>query len=118
MGLILSDAHRRRGLIGIGLAVLSSASFTVSTVAAVWSYEGGGEPLAAITIRFAGAIVVLISVMKLLGIPFWLPRRQRMLSLGLGCLLSLQSYCLYNSFAQIPVGLTFSIFYIYPMLSR
>ncbi len=110
------DAHRRRGLTGIGLAVLSSASFTVSTVATVWSYEGGGEPLAAITIRFAGAIVVLAGVLRLVGIPLWLPPRQRMLALGLGCLLSLQSYCLYNSFALIPVGLTFAIFYIYPML--
>lgn len=116
MSLLPTDPVRRRGLIGIGLAVLASASFTVSTVVTVWSYDGGGEPLAAITIRFAGAIIVLASVMKLIGIPFRLPPRQRILSLGLGCLLSVHAYCLYNSFAQIPVGLTFSIFYIYPML--
>ncbi len=116
MPLIPTEPARRRGMFGIGLAVLSSAAFTGSTVATVWSYEGGGEPLAAITIRFAGAIIVLVGVMRLLGIPFMLPPRQRLFSLALGCLLSVQSYCLYNSFALIPVGLTFSIFYIYPML--
>ena len=116
MPLVPTEPARRRGLFGIGLAVLSAAAFTISTVATVWSYEGGGEPLAAITVRFAGAIVVLVGVLYLLRIPFMLPPRQRLFSLALGCLLSIQSYCLYNSFAHIPVGLTFAIFYIYPVL--
>lgn len=116
MSLLPTDPMRRRGLIGIGLAVLASASFTGATVTTVWSYEGGGEPLAAITIRYVGAIIVMVSVLKMVGIPLRLPPRQRMFALGLGCILSVQSYCLYNSFAHIPVGLTFAIFYIYPML--
>ncbi len=111
-----AQSEHGRVLLGIALAVVSASAFTASTVATVWSYDGGAEPLAAITIRFAGAIVVLVALMKAFGVPLGLPPRRRYLALGLGCILSIQSWCLYNSFFHIPVGLTFTIFYVYPIL--
>ena len=50
------------------------------------------------------------------GIGFTLPRRERLISLALGGLAAVQAYCLYTSIAHIAVGLTFAIFYIYPIL--
>ena len=115
MASLLADPTRRRGLAGIALAVGATLTFTASTVAAVFSYEGGGEPLAAISARYIGAMLVFIPLLHFTGIGFHLPRRERLISLGIGVLAATQAWCLYNSIAHIPVGLTFSIFYIYPI---
>ncbi len=113
---VLADPVRRRGLAGVALAVGAALTFTASTVAAVISYEGGGEPLAAITSRYIGAMVVFALLLQFSGVGFFLPRRAGLISVALGCLAGVQAYCLYNSMAHIAVGLTFSIFYIYPVL--
>ena len=112
---MLADPARRRGLAGVALAVGATLTFTASTVAAVFSYEGGGEPLAAITARYIGAMLVFVPLLHFSGIGFRLPRRERLVSLGIGVLAAIQAWCLYNSIAHIPVGLTFAIFYIYPI---
>ena len=106
---------RRRGLAGIALAAGAALTFTASTVAAVFSYEGGGEPLAAISARYIGAMLVFLPLLYFSGTGFNLPRRERLISLALGVLAAVQAYCLYNSIAHIAVGLTFAIFYIYPI---
>ena len=113
---LLADPVRRRGLIGVALAIGATITFTASTVGAVFSYEGGGEPLAAISSRYIGAMLVFIPLLHFSGIGFSLPRRERAVSLALGGLAAVQAYCLYNSIAHIAVGLTFAIFYIYPIL--
>ena len=113
---LLADPVRRRGLIGVALAVGATLTFTASTVGAVFSYEGGGEPLAAISSRYIGAMLVFIPLLHFSGIGFALPRRERAISLALAALAAVQAYCLYNSIAHIAVGLTFAIFYIYPIL--
>ena len=113
---ILDDPARRRGLVGIALAVAAALTFTASTVAAVFSYEGGGEPLAAISSRYIGAMLVFLPLLYFSGTGFTLPRRERLISLALGGLAAIQAYCLYTSIAHIAVGVTFAIFYIYPIL--
>ena len=113
---LLEDPARRRGLVGVALAVGATLTFTASTVAAVFSYEGGGEPLAAISARYIGAMLVFVPLLHFTGIGFALPRRERLISLALGSLAAIQAYCLYTSIAHIAVGLTFAIFYIYPIL--
>ncbi len=113
---LLDDPARRRGLAGIALAVGATLTFTASTVAAVFSYEGGGGPLAAISARYAGAMLVFVPLLHFTGVGFALPRRERLISLALGGLAAIQAYCLYTSIAHIAVGLTFAIFYIYPIL--
>ena len=113
---LLADPVRRRGLAGIALAVGAALTFTASTVGAVFSYEGGGEPLAAISSRYIGAMLVFVPLLHFSGVGFTMPRRERLISLALGALAAVQAYCLYNSIAHIAVGLTFAIFYIYPIL--
>ena len=113
---LLADPARRRGLAGIALAVGAALTFTASTVGAVFSYEGGGEPLAAISSRYVGAMLVFVPLLHFSGVGFTLPLRERLISLAIGALAAVQAYCLYNSIAHIAVGLTFAIFYIYPIL--
>lgn len=112
----MEGAEGRRRILGVCVALVSAVAFTGTTVSAVISYEGGGEPFSAITVRFLGATVVLYALTRLAGPGFAMPGRQRAVALGLGGVLALQSYFLYNAFAEIPIGLALIIFYVYPML--
>lgn len=109
------ESEARRRILGVCVVLLSAVTFTGTTVSAVVSYEGGGEPFSAITVRFLGATVVLYALTRMAGLGFAMTPRQRAIALGLGAVLALQSYLLYNAFAEIPVGLALIIFYVYPM---
>jgi drug/metabolite transporter (DMT)-like permease len=106
----------RRLLAGAGLALLSSLGFSALTIFAVLTYREGANPLAAVIVRFPGAIIVLIVLLLTSGISMRLKRRETMICWGLGVLLGGQSYALYKSFEIIPVALTMIIFYVYPLI--
>ena len=50
----------RRLLAGAGFALLSSLGFSALTIFTVLAYREGVNPLAAVIVRFPGAIIVLI----------------------------------------------------------
>ena len=102
--------------LGIGLALLSALGFSGTTASAVFAYEASANPITVITIRFLGGAVFLGLLLSLTGAPLGLPSRDRWLSLALGLFLGGQSFWLYSSFEQIPVGLTMTIFYAYPLM--
>jgi drug/metabolite transporter (DMT)-like permease len=106
----------RNFLAGAGLALLSSLGFSALTIFAVLSYREGANSLAAVLVRFPGAIIVLIVLLLVSGVSMRLKRRDMLVCWGLGALVGGQSYTLYESFAVIPVGLTMVIFYIYPLI--
>ncbi len=106
----------RRLLAGAGFALLSSLGFSALTIFAVLAYREGVNPLAAVIVRFPGAIIVLIVILLVSGVSMRLPRRDVLICWGLGVLLGAQSYTLYKSFELIPVGLTMIIFYVYPLI--
>ncbi len=106
----------RRLLAGAGFALLSSLGFSALTIFAVLAYREGVNPLAAVIVRFPGAIIVLIVILLISGVSMRLKRRDMLVCWGLGALVGGQSYTLYESFAVIPVGLTMVIFYIYPLI--
>ena len=105
-----------RVVLGLGLALLSALSFSGTTISTVIAFEGGASPLSAVTVRFPGAIVVLVVLMRLTAARLALPPRQRWFAFGIGLLLAVQSFTLLTSFAHIPAGLTMIIFYVYPLL--
>jgi drug/metabolite transporter (DMT)-like permease len=111
----MTDVSRRHW-IGIGLVLLSAVCFSATSASAVISYKAAANPIAVITIRFLGGIILLSLLLKFTGAPLVLPSRDRWLALGLGVLLAGQSFFLYSSFELIPVGLTMIIFYIYPLM--
>jgi uncharacterized membrane protein len=81
----------RRFLVGAGLALLSAMSFSALTIFAVLSYREGVSPLAAVLIRFPGAIVVLVVILLASGTSMRLPWRDTWICWGLGLLLGGQS---------------------------
>jgi drug/metabolite transporter (DMT)-like permease len=111
----MNDASRRQWL-GIGLVLTSAVFFSATSAFAVISYQGAANPIAVITVRFLGGIVLLALLLKIIGTPMVLPSRDRWMALGLGVFLAGQSFFLYSSFELIPVGLTMIIFYIYPLM--
>ncbi len=106
----------RRLLAGAGLALLSSLAFAALTVSAVLAYREGADPMAAVIIRFPGAIVVLMALLLISGKTMRLGRRDTLVCWGLGILVGAQSFTLYKSFELIPVALTMVIFYVYPLI--
>ncbi len=111
----MNEASRRHWL-GIGLVLLSAVSFSATSASAVISYQGAANPIAVITVRFLGGIVLLALLLKFTGKSMGLPSRHRWMAIGLGVFLAGQSFFLYSSFELIPVGLTMIIFYIYPLM--
>lgn len=106
----------RQLLAGAGFAILSALGFSALTITAVLAYREGANPMAAVIIRFPGAIVVLIVILLASRASMHLPRRDMLACWGLGVLVGAQSFTLYKSFELIPVGLTMIIFYIYPLI--
>lgn len=106
----------RRHWLGIGLILLSAVCFSATSASAVIAYQGSANPIAVITVRFLGGIVLLALLLKFTGAPLVLPARDRWMALALGVLLAGQSFFLYSSFELIPVGLTMIIFYVYPLM--
>lgn len=106
----------RRLLAGAGFAFLSALGFSTLTIAAILAYREGANPLAAVIIRFPGAIIVLIVILLVSGVSMRLARRDMLICWCLGALVGAQSYTLYKSFEVIPVGLTMIIFYVYPLI--
>ena len=96
--------------------MLSSLGFSALTIFAVLAYREGVNPLAAVIVRFPGAIIVLIVILLVSGVSMRLPRRDMLICWGLGVLVGAQSYTLYKSFEVIPVALTMIIFYVYPLI--
>ncbi len=72
----------RRLLAGAGFALLSSLGFSALTIFAVLAYREGVNPLAAVIVRFPGAIIVLIVILLVSGVSMRLPRRDVLISAG------------------------------------
>ncbi len=91
-------------------------SFSALSISAVLTFREGTNPLAAVIVRFPGAIIVLAAIVLISRVSIRLPRRETLICLTLGAILGAQSYTLYKSFELIPVALTMVVFYIYPIL--
>lgn len=107
---------RRRRLLGIGLALLSAASFGVMPVLAKVVYDDGAEPIAVLAIRFALAAVVLLVLVRLRreGLPRGRPAAALV---GLGAVGYVgMSLCYFFALERISAGLTALLLYFYPAL--
>ena len=111
-----ADERRRRRLLGVGLALVSAASFGVMPVLTKIVYEDGAEPIGVLAVRFAIAAAVLQVLARLRG-----ERRPagRVLVIlaGLGGVGYVgQSLCYFFALERISAGLTALLLYFYPAL--
>ncbi|MCW2681216.1 MAG: protein of unknown function transrane [Frankiales bacterium] len=107
---------RRRRLLGVGLALVSAASFGVMPVLTKVVYDDGAEPIGVLSVRFAIAAAVLLVLAR---------ARREPLPTGrpLGMLLALggigyvgMSLCYFFALERISAGLTSLLLYFYPAL--
>ena len=106
----------RSRLTGVGLALLSAASFGVMPVLAKVAYDDGAEPIGVLSVRFALAAVVLLVLAR---------ARREALPRGraAGTLVALgavgyvgMSLCYFFALERISAGLTALLLYFYPAL--
>jgi drug/metabolite transporter (DMT)-like permease len=112
----VTDELRRRRLLGIGLALMSAASFGVMPVLTKVVYDDGADPIGVLAVRFAIAAAVLLALARARREP--LPRGR-----PLGTLLALggigyvgMSLCYFFALERISAGLTSLLLYFYPAL--
>ena len=106
----------RSRLIGVGLALVSAASFGVMPVLAKVAYDDGAEPIGVLSVRFALAAVLLLGLARLRREA--LPRGSTAATLvGLGAVGYVgMSLCYFFALERISAGLTALLLYFYPAL--
>lgn len=106
----------RGRLLGVLLALLSAASFGVMPVFTKVVYEGGAEPVGALSVRFAVAAVCLLALARLRGETFPAGRSLGTLLLLGGVGYTAQSLLYFSALERISAGLTALLLYFYPAL--
>ena len=105
-----------RRLLGVGLALVSAASFGVMPVLTKVVYENGAEPIGVLAVRFALAAAVLLVLSRIRRDR--LPRGRTLATLaGLGGIGYVgMSLCYFFALERISAGLTSLLLYFYPAL--
>ena len=106
--------NNRLGL-GLFLVFLSALSYAANSTSSVLAFGGGATPLSLVTFRNAFAVLTLYAYLRTVGVPLAMTPRDRNISLTLGILLAINSYCLVEAFDRLPVGLAVITFYLYPI---
>jgi len=109
-------AERGDSRVALGLAILavSIPCYSLSVIMARAIYEHGGNALACLVVRMGFFATALHIYFRIMGQSPWLPRRECIASLALGCLSAAQSFAYYKSFEYIPVSLAALVLYTYP----
>lgn len=103
-------------LVGVGLALLSAASFGVMPVLTKLVYADGADAIGVLAVRFSLAGVLLLWLARLRGEA--LPRGRTLVALALlgGVGYVVESLCYFLALERISAGLTALLLYFYPAL--
>ncbi len=107
-------ASLRRG--GVGFAVACAASFSVNTVCARIAFAHGADAPTVNVARFGCLLLVLLLAFAARGHWPILPRRERLIGLGIGGFFFLTSFGFLGSLQYIPVSVAVLVIYTYPLL--
>lgn len=102
--------------VGIPLLMLLASIFAANHIAARLAFDHGASVAAAVAVRSGITAVVLAALLHVQGASLALPRATLVRGLGIGVLMAVQSYCLYQAVAIIPVALALLAFNTHPML--
>lgn len=103
-----------RALLGLAILAVSVPCYAMSVIVARSVYEHGGNALACLVVRMGFFATALFIYFRVTGQSPWLPRRESIASLALGCLSAAQSFAYYKAFEYIPVSLAALLVYTYP----
>ena len=99
---------------GVILVLLGTIAFAVNVIIAPFIYQSGSDPLTMIAFRSAVFVSVLGPTLLVLRQPLWLSVRDRLFSMGVGVLFTIQGLCFFTAISRIPVSIGTLIEYTYP----
>jgi drug/metabolite transporter (DMT)-like permease len=102
--------------LGIPLLMFLATMFAGNHIAARVAFDHGTSIAAAVTVRSGVTALVIVALLRLQSVSMALPRATLLRGLGIGLLVSLQSFCLYSAVAIIPVALALLAFNTFPMI--
>ncbi|MEK9776647.1 MAG: EamA family transporter, partial [Quisquiliibacterium sp.] len=85
-------------------------------VAARLAFDHGTSVSLAVTVRSIGTAIVLLTLLRVSGVPLALPFSTLRRAIMVGLLVSFQSLCLYSAVARIPVALALLVFNTFPIV--
>jgi drug/metabolite transporter (DMT)-like permease len=78
--------------------------------------RGGTNPLTLVTLRALGTLVVLLAYLRLSGVSLKLSAREHKLATAIAIPLCINTYCINEAIARMPVPLAVLIFYLWPAI--
>ena len=102
--------------LAIPLLMFLASVFAANHVAARLAFDHGASIAAAVTVRSGVTALAILALLRLQAVGLSLPRDTLLKGLGIGLLVSLQSFCLYSAVAIIPVALALLAFNTFPLL--
>jgi drug/metabolite transporter (DMT)-like permease len=101
---------------GVVLLLAVASSFATNHLCARIAFDHGASVAAAVAVRASATALFLLVMMRLQGIPCFIPKGLRWRAAFAGLLIAGQSYCLYSAVALIPPALALLVFQTSPML--
>jgi drug/metabolite transporter (DMT)-like permease len=101
---------------GVALMLLIATVFGSNHVAARVAFDHGTNVTTAVAFRSAGTALFVFFLLFFSGISLRVERKAYGLTLAVGLLLAVQSYCLYSAVARIPVALALLAFNTHPVM--
>lgn len=95
--------------------LLLACLFGANHVAARFAFNHGVDVATAVTVRSLATCLVVALVVWHHSVAWNLNARQRLVMLGVSCLIGIQSLCLYSAVARLPVALALLAFNTYPL---
>ena len=102
--------------LAIPLLMFLASVFAANHIAARVAFDHGTSIAAAVTVRSGVTALAIVALLRLQSVSRALPRETLWRGLGIGLLVSVQSYCLYSAVAIIPVALALLAFNTSPLL--
>ena len=102
--------------LGVLALLVIATTFGSNHVAARVAFDHGASVTTAVAIRSGFTALFLLALMRVSGVPMFLPRSTLARGGAIGLLIAAQSFCLYSAVALIPVALALLAFNTFPML--
>jgi drug/metabolite transporter (DMT)-like permease len=110
---MVATYNQRTGiLLLLGIAVLFGANHVCARLA----FDAGASVATVVSVRSACTALFLVLLLSLQGFALLPHPGLRLRALGVGLLVSLQSYCLYSAVKLIPVGIALLVFQTVPLI--
>ena len=103
--------------LGMSLALGAGVCFALANSMASLAFTGGSDPLSLSATRFILPIIILAAMLKISGVGFALPGRERMIALGLGIVTAMYTIALLEAIRVLPLGIAILIFYLFPIFT-